>query len=104
MPFLQRTLPVCFALFWLVTGSSEAVELAPGKRIEANGEPISVDVGHAVPLAVDWDGDGRKDLLVGQFAGGKIRFYRNTGTDEAPRFEDFSYLEAGEKEISVPAG
>ena len=41
--------------------------------------PIDVDVGHATPYVVDWDGDGKKDLLVGQFSGGKIRVYRNLG-------------------------
>ena len=25
------------------------------------------------------DGDGKKDLLVGQFSGGKIRVYKNLG-------------------------
>ena len=52
----------------------------------------------------DWNEDGRKDLLVGQFSGGRIRLYLNQGTDGAPVYKDFSYLQAGEKEIRLPAG
>ena len=32
-----------------------------------------IDVGsYAAPLAVDWDGDGNKDLICGQFDEGRI--------------------------------
>lgn len=73
----------------------------PPFRIEAAGRPIEVDVGHAAPFVVDVDGDGRQDLLVGQFGpggrepegqGGRCRIYRNLGTDEAPRFDGFTWL------------
>jgi hypothetical protein len=39
---------------------------------------------------VDWDGDGKKDLLIGEFEN-KIRFLRNIGSSEpgaVPRFAD----------------
>lgn len=36
------------------------------------------------PYVVDWDGDGKKDLLVGS-ADPKILFYRNIGTPDAPK-------------------
>src|SRR5438067_2281892 len=39
---------------------------APKKVMDGEGA-LDVDVGHAAPLVVDWDGDGKKDLLVGQF-------------------------------------
>jgi hypothetical protein len=65
-------------------------------------EPIDVAVGHATPYVVDWDGDGKKDLLVGQFGDGKLRIYLNRGTDARPKFEGFTYLQAGGKDASVP--
>ena len=68
------------------------------------GKPIDIEVGHLVPCTLDWNGDGKKDLIVGQFAGGKIRLYLNQGTDKAPEFGDFSFLEAGGEQISLPAG
>ncbi len=83
---------------------AEPPELGEGVRIETTGGPIDIEVGHLVPVVSDWDGDGKKDLLVGQFVGGKIRFYRNVGEDSAPRFEGFTFLKAGGAEISLPAG
>lgn len=73
-------------------------------RIEAAGRPIDVGIGHAAPLVTDWDGDGVRDLLVGQFEGGQLRIYLNRGTDAAPRFEDFAYFQTRKKLGSIPAG
>lgn len=36
------------------------------------------------PYLIDWDGDGKKDLLAGS-EGPKIYFYRNIGTDKNPQ-------------------
>ena len=36
------------------------------------------------PYVVDWDGDGKKDLLVGSEES-KVFFYRNVGTNQEPR-------------------
>ena len=46
--------------------------------------------GLAAPAVFDWDRDGLKDLLVGEFETGAcgVRVYRNVGTNEAPRFAD----------------
>ncbi len=76
----------------------------PPFRVEAQGNPIDVEVGHAAPLVVDFDGDQKNDLLVGQFGGGKLRIYRNTGSPEAPQFEAFAWFKASRKAGTVPAG
>ncbi|MAG62307.1 hypothetical protein CMO84_02155 [Candidatus Woesearchaeota archaeon] len=103
---------------------SEGSELRPPVRLSAGGEPIDVTVGHAAPLVMDFDGDGLRDLLVGEFGTGtfpgerlpadmggfardsfdlgKLRIYRNVGSAEAPRFEDFKYLRAGKEDASIP--
>jgi len=52
----------------------------------------------------DLDGDGRPDLLVGQYDGGKLRVYRNTGTAGAPKFDTHTYFVAGGKPGRVPEG
>ncbi len=63
---------------WLGTGS--AAEFQPPVRLEAGGVPVRVESpGYAAPCWADIDGDGKKDLLVGQFNQGKIRVYRNLG-------------------------
>ena len=55
-------------------------EFHPPVRMKANGAPVRVEEpGWACPCWADMDGDGRKDLLVGQFNGGKIRVYENLG-------------------------
>ena len=79
-------------------------ELAPPFRIEAKGKPIDVDIGHAAPLAADFDGDGHFDLLVGQFGEGKLRIYRNLGDNHAPKFGAFAYFKAGGADGKVPSG
>lgn len=51
--------------------------------VNSSGTPISHY--RACPQVFDLDGDGRKDLLVGG-DDAYIRYYENTGTDEAPAF------------------
>ena len=84
--------------------AARADELDAPFRVEAAGEAVDVEVGHAAPFVVDFDGDGKRDLLVGQFGGGKLRVYANVGTNEAPRFEGFSVFRAGEAEGTIPSG
>jgi hypothetical protein len=58
----------------------DPAEFQPPVRLMADGIPVRVDSpGWACPCWADIDGDGKKDLLVGQFRGGKIRVYRNLG-------------------------
>ena len=70
--------------------------------VKCNNEEIQV--GNSCPCVYDWTGDEKKDLLIGQFTGGKIRLYENEGTDEAPVFNSFSYLKAGGVDISLSLG
>lgn len=97
-------------------------------KIEAAGKVIDLlGSGHAAPFIVDFDGDGKKDLIVGEFNapmskefsmrfeamseeekknfvkpfGGKARIYINKGTDESPAFDDYTYLQAGGMDASV---
>lgn len=44
---------------------------------------------------MDWNNDGRKDLITGE-RDGYIRIYLNTGSDAAPAFSGFSYLQVGD--------
>ena len=85
--------------------------LGPPVRLESAEGPIDVTVGHAAPFVCDWDGDGVRDLLVGQFGGGKLRIYLNEGTDGEPRLADFVPFmvrtadgKVGESEGTVPTG
>ncbi|MBI5850914.1 MAG: VCBS repeat-containing protein [Planctomycetes bacterium] len=49
-------------------------------RLKAGGEPVMVEApGYAAPGWADVDGDGKRDLIVGQFNDGKLLVCRNTG-------------------------
>jgi hypothetical protein len=97
----------------LLIGADAELVFAPPVRLEANGVPI------------DFDGDGVRDLLVGEFGDvdfpverlpkrlqeaakkssysqGKLRIYRNHGTDAKPLFKDYEYLRAGREDASMP--
>jgi hypothetical protein len=94
------------ALACLVAGPLALAEIprfAEPVLIQDGGVPI--DVGYyAAPMMFDWDLDGRKDMVVGQFTSGMIRFYPNVGDDSAPVFSGFSYLEASGVTITLPSG
>jgi hypothetical protein len=79
-------------------------ELAPPVQITAGGKPINVDIGHAAPFFADIEGRGVKDLLVGQFGDGKLRIYRNVGTNTEPKFDKFTWFLDGQEGGKVPAG
>jgi len=82
-----------------------AEDFDPPFRVSAGEKWISVDIGHAAPLFIDWDGDGIDDLLVGQFGEGKLRIYRNVGTAKQPRFnEDFALFQTRKGLGSIPSG
>jgi hypothetical protein len=92
------------ALAWPALAAGPKSPLAPPVQIHAGGKPIDVDMGNAAPCAADLNGDGKLSLLVGQFAGGKLRVYRNAGSKTQLRFEGFDYLKVGEAIASVPVG
>lgn len=73
--------------------------------IEANGSPINVGYGgNASPFVVDWNGDGKQDLLLGQFDGGRVRYYENIGDDFAPAFGDSAFVQADGADITLSYG
>jgi hypothetical protein len=62
-------------------------DFLPPAKLTADGTPIDTDIGHAAPFLADFDGDGVKDLLVGQFGEGKLAVYKNIGTNRKPKFD-----------------
>jgi hypothetical protein len=86
------------------TPAEEPSDLATPVKILAAEKPIDVEIGHAAPFVADFDGDGVKDLLVGQFGGGKLRIYKNTGTNAKPMFQQFTWFQDGSENGCVPAG
>lgn len=52
--------------------------------------PVKAEAyGLAHPTVYDWNKDGKKDLIIGEFTGkAKFRVYLNVGTDSKPKFSD----------------
>lgn len=55
------------------------------------------------PSAVDWDGDGVTDLVVGN-SEGFVLFFKNIGTESEPRFLPGERIQAGGRDIHIQAG
>jgi FG-GAP-like repeat len=73
-------------------------------RIQAGAAPI--DVGGfrgAAPFVGDFDRDGLNDLLVGEESG-RLRIYRNVGTKQEPRFDDFEWFRVNGEIAELPGG
>ena len=95
---------VAFTGCLLATGMTAASELQPAVAIEADGRPLDVEhLGHAAPFFGDFDGDGRRDLLVGEFYQGRLCIYLNQGTDAEPKFDRASVFQDGAPEGCIHA-
>jgi hypothetical protein len=85
--------------------AGEPSELLPPMPIQVGDRPLDVQRdGHAAPFVGDLDGDGKLHLLVGQLHEGRLRIYRNQGSNAQPRFDTYTWFEAGGKIASVPVG
>jgi len=92
-------------MWWCILASTLAVadpvafDLAPPIQLQAGGQPINVDMGHAAPFVADLNGDGRMTLLVGQFGDGKLRLYPNIGTKREPKFGSVPRASSGPRRV-----
>ncbi len=70
-------------------------------RLQADDAIIKLESpGYAAPAFADVDGDGKKDLVVGQFKDGKMTVFKNQGEG---KFAKGEWLEA-DGEVAKVAG
>jgi len=63
---------------------------------------LAMDPGsYSIPCVTDWNGDGKKDLLVGYQTASKIALYINSGTDAEPAFSSSVNVQAGGQDIQL---
>lgn len=92
---------LCIAIVLGLVKSSVAdeVQLQPAQLLYAGASPMISGKMHAIPCVTDWNGDEKKDLLVGYQTDSKIALYLNIGTDASPVFSTFTNLRAAGAEI-----
>ncbi len=79
-------------------------DFKPGIIIQADNVDIGRDKQYTVPCIVDWDEDGKKDLLVGCFYNGYIYYYRNIGENDEPVFNSGDLLQEDGSVLTVAYG
>ncbi len=82
-------------------GGVPVTQFANFAALQANG----VDMSHSgwrVPRVIDWNGDGRTDLLIG--AGGYVWRYQNNGTAQSPAFAAGVRVQAAGSDIYAGTG
>ena len=77
--------------------------IAPGFKIKNNSIDLQLS-GQTNATVVDWNNDGLKDLLVGEYIGGFITLFLNQGTNLNPLFSGGVKIESNGSPISVSYG
>ncbi|MBU1598596.1 VCBS repeat-containing protein, partial [bacterium] len=76
------------------SGTDDAPIFNKGTYAVRSGN-LPIDVFYdAAPVVIDYNNDGKKDLLIGDRYG-DIRLFSNTNTDEAPIFSEPTIIQAG---------
>ena len=71
-------------------------------QVGPGGEQIDIDVGErAAPCFADWNGDGRRDLVVGGIDG-RFHLFINEGTDHEPFFPSAAVIQDEAGDIIMP--
>lgn len=99
-----RSIAAASALAAAVPAQADAV-FHPPVRLQADGAPIDIGrlsgFAHAGPALGDVDGDGDRDLLVGDFPG-NFWLFENTGSDGKPVYRGKGQWQAGGKAAKTP--
>lgn len=89
-----------FVLFFENIGSNDEPKFLPATRVQAGGREIQVQAGYSgslqglqearwgylSPNAIDWNEDGRPDLITGDITGDYL-IYLNRGTQTQPKLD-----------------
>lgn len=93
-------------ILYLNIGTDEAPVFDSGSNLQVGPAGSKIDIMvmyRATPCIVDWDNDGRKDLLVGCLDS-KLNLYINEGTNSSPDFIFSSSIQSGGADLIVPSG
>jgi hypothetical protein len=90
--------------FFENVGIRTVPKYAQGRHLKYQGDVIKMDLQMIQPSAIDWDGDGNIDLIVGD-EDGRVAFMKNTGriVDGVPEFEPPVYFQQQADEVKIGA-
>ena len=87
-------------------GTRTEPKYAPGRVLKtSDGKPLAMDLEMITPVALDWNKDGRPDLIVGD-EDGRVAFIENagkTGADGTPQFLPPRYFQQEADEVKCGA-
>jgi len=84
------------------TNSDNAPQFNNGGETLTYGSFVSDFGFNATPFVIDWNNDSRKDLLVGT-SEGFIKYFENTGSDNAPCIYRFHQYQGYKHHLDVGA-
>lgn len=87
---------------FLNEGTDDAPDFLVQSFAQEGGSDLLVPSARSSPHVLDFDHDGRKDLLTGN-TNGQLLFYANVGTDEAPVFSGYTAVQADGVPIDLPS-
>ncbi|MFB3904608.1 MAG: FG-GAP repeat domain-containing protein [Acidobacteriota bacterium] len=88
--------------FWFPNAGTRKSPRFPGYQLIVDAAGIPPDTGFAfVPLIIDWDGDGKKDVLAGSHWN-RVVFFRNEGTNRARKLVYKGFVEVEGKPMALP--
>jgi len=101
--FISVVFLAVFSLTIFALPASAQLDLGAEELVQANSSNIDVP-GYSVPSFVFWDGDGLKDLIVGEGSGSytaKVRVYLNVGSASEPEFTSYFYAQSNSSDLVV---
>jgi hypothetical protein len=91
-----------YVWIFLNTGTDASPMLAAGRKLQVNGKDFKPEGGRSKPWVVDWNNDGKKDLIVG-VENGQVLLLLNNGTAKSPSFGSAVPLKLGNPESGLTA-
>ena len=91
---------------FLNIGTDEKPLFDEGRFLQVGhpGAKEDIDVeNRATPSVVDWDNDGKRDLIVGAYDS-RIYIFINEGTDTEPNYISVTFVQEDGKDLLVPGG
>ena len=96
----MKTITVIIAFLFASTILADEPLLQEGLQIKDGLLPLNKGP-YSVPAVADWNNDGAKDLIVGQWNDGHIHLFLNQGTDLNPAFNGSTLIEAAGQPITT---